>query len=517
MTTYPQLLDERAKSSPDKVFLRADSARGPMTAVTFAELAQRSRQVAAGLQGAGLRVGDRVAIAAPNQIEWLELFFGTVRAGMVVVTLNVRYRESELEYMLGQSGAKAVVSSAQLGDFDYVRLYAGLAERLPTVEHYYFIGELDAGTRIGSTEARPFEALYADPAGYVEADVRPEDPAVILYTSGTTGRPKGATLTHASMIASATAQRDHTGFGPDNVQITCMPLNHVGGITCAVSTGLVGGGEVVMLPAFSPEAAIAAIAQYGGTNFGGVPTMWKLMIDHPSFASYDVSSLQEAVIGGSNADPTLCRQIVERFPSAKLTNLYGLSESSGAAILSAHDDGVEEVSTYIGVPIGGVEARIVDVTGDVLEPGSEGELQIRCAGVAAGYWEKPEETAATFLADGWLATGDMGLMTQDGHVQLKGRLKEMYVQGGYNVYPVEVENLLCSHPAVAMAAGIGVADPVLGEVGRYFVIKQGEVTEDELIGFCRGRLADYKVPRQVVFVDELPMTPAGKIAKAQLR
>lgn len=509
MTTYGELLQNQARMHPNKVFVRADSATGAMTPVTYAEMERRSRSVAAGLQAAGLTKGDRIAIAAPNQVEWLELFFGAVRAGMVVVTLNVRYRESELEYMLGQSGAKAVVSSARLGDFDYESFYDGLASRLPTVEHYYFIG--------GSQPGKRFEDLYADPAGFQDPGVDAADPAVILYTSGTTGRPKGATLTHRSMIASGEAQRAHTGFGPDNVQVTCMPLNHVGGITCAVTTCLIGGGEVVMLPAFSPGAAIAAIAEYGGTNFGGVPTMWKLMLDHPSFASYDVSSLQEAVIGGSNADPTLCRQIVAAFPGVKLTNLYGLSECSGAAILSAHDDGVEEVSQYIGVPIPGVEARIADVTGKELESGEEGELQLRFDGVASGYWEMPEETRSTFLDDGWLATGDMAVISDDGHVALKGRLKEMYVQGGYNVYPVEVENLLCSHPAVAMAAGIGVADPVLGEVGRYFVLKQGEVSERELIDFCREKLADYKVPRQIVFVDELPMTPAGKIAKSQLR
>ncbi|WP_106850309.1 class I adenylate-forming enzyme family protein [Blastococcus sp. Marseille-P5729] len=507
--TYGELLTQRAREAGDKVFLRADSLRGEMTAVTYAEMDQRSRQIAAGLQALGVQKGDRIAIAAPNTVEWLELFFGAVRAGMVVVTLNVRYRESELEYMIGQSQAKVVVSSARLGDFDYEQLYHGLAQQLPSVEHYLFIGT--------STGGRRFEDLYGDAADVADPGVQPDDPAVILYTSGTTGRPKGAILTHRSMISSGSAQREHTGFGPDNVQVSCMPLNHVGGITCAVTTCLVGGGELVMLPAFAPEPALQAIANYGGTNFGGVPTMWKLMIDHPSFASYDVSSLQEAVIGGSNAEPTLCRQIVEAFPNTKLTNLYGLSESSGAAVLSAHDDTLEEVSRYIGVTIPGVEARVVDLAGTPLGADEEGELQLRGDGVAAGYWEMPEESRSTFLDDGWLSTGDMATITADGHIALKGRLKEMYVQGGYNVYPVEVENLLTSHPAVAMAAGIGIADPVLGEVGRYFVLKQGEVTGDELVEFCRGKLADYKVPREIVFVDELPMTPAGKIAKAQLR
>lgn len=509
MPTYADLLVKQANERPDEVFLRADSAAGEMTAMTYGQIEERSRAIGAGLQAYGLRRGDRIAIAAPNQLEWLELFFAAVRSGMVVVTLNVRYRESELEYMLGQSGAKAVVSSAELGGFDYQKLYADLAGRVPGVEHFFFLG--------GTTPGRRFEDLYGDPDAFVQPDIDPTEPAVILYTSGTTGRPKGATLTHKSMIASAQAQRDHTDFGPDNVQITCMPLNHVGGITCAITACLIGGGEAVMLPAYSPEGALKAIAQYGGTNFGGVPTMWKLMIDHPSFAQYDTSTLREAVIGGSNAEPTLCREITEAFPGVHLFNLYGLSESSGAAVLSAQEDTLDDVSKYIGVPIGGVEARIVDLTGEVLGPGEEGELQLRCDGVAAGYWEMPDESAATFSADGWLSTGDMAVMTDDGHIALRGRLKEMYVQGGYNVYPVEVENLLTSHPAVAMAAGIGIPDEVLGEVGRYFVLKQAEVTAEELIEFCKQRLANYKVPREIVFVEEMPTTPSGKIAKVELR
>lgn len=509
MTTYADLLVAQATARPDEIFVRADSADGPMTAMTYRQIEERSRSIGAGLQALGLQPGDRIAIAAPNELEWLELFFGAVRSGLIVVTLNVRYRESELDYMLNQSGAKALVCSAGLGDFDYEKFYEGFADRVPGVQHYLFIG--------GATEGRRFEDLYADPEAFVQPSIAPTDPAVILYTSGTTGRPKGAVLTHKSMIASGQAQRDHTDFGPGNVQITCMPLNHVGGITCAITTCLIGGGEAVMLPAYSPEGALKAIAEYGGTHFGGVPTMWKLMIDHPSFSSYDTSRMREAVIGGSNAEPTLCREITEAFPGVRLLNLYGLSESSGAAVLSAHDDSLEEVSKYIGVPIGGVEARIVDLTGKTLGPDEEGELQLRCDGVAAGYWNRPEETAATFGADGWLSTGDMASMTADGHIALRGRLKEMYVQGGYNVYPVEVENLLTSHPAVAMAAGIGIADPVLGEVGRYFIVKQGEVTADELIAFCKERLANYKVPREIVFVDEMPTTPSGKIAKAQLR
>lgn len=514
--TYPKLLAAAAQAHGQRTFLNAASAlQGRRVVVTYAEMEAQSRRVASGLLALGLRRGDRVAIAAPNQLEWLELFFGAARIGVIVVTLNVRYREHELDYMLNQSGARLVVSSAKSADFDFERFYAGFRARIPAVEHVLFLGATRPQESYAALLAHPATDQLAAEEQKVEAD----DPAVILYTSGTTGRPKGATLTHRSLIASGRAQVQNYRTTEEDVYMGLMPLNHVGGITCTITAALVAGSAVVLEEAFSPGRALEVLNTHGITTFGGVPTMWKLMLAHEAIAHVDKQALRYPIIGGANVEPALARHIVRTFPNARLTNLYGLSESSGAAVISPVTDTLALVARSIGVPLSGVEARVVNAEGRVLPAGQEGELQLRGASVAAGYWKMPEESAGTFLPDGWLATGDMVSQEADGHLILRGRRKEMFIQGGYNVYPVEIENVLAAHPAVAMAAGIGIPDDVLGEVGCYYItLRPGKAaTEQELIAHCVGQLANYKVPRRIVFTDALPLTPSGKIAKAELR
>jgi fatty-acyl-CoA synthase len=510
--TFGGQLAAVATDHPGTVFLRCGAE-----AMTFAELEQASARIASRLLAGGFRPGDRIAIAALNQPQWLTVFFAATRIGLIVVTLNVRYRESELDYMLNHSGARAVVTHAALPGFDYVSFYAGFAGRIPSVEHVIYLepdapGPLNYATLAGSGIDR--EAVRAAQAG-----VTPDSPAVILYTSGTTGQPKGAVLTHGSMLASARGEAGRLGVTGADVFIGNMPLNHVGGITCTIATALLARASVVLMPAFSPAGALQAIAERAATIFAGVPTMYALMLGHPGVGGYDLDSVRLTVIGGSNAEPALCEAISKRFRNARLSNLYGLSECSGACVMSAAGDDLAAVSATLGVPLDGVQARVAGPDGTRVADGTDGELQVRGACVAAGYWQMPAETAQTFQPGGWLATGDMVSRSADGHLTMRGRLKEMYVQGGYNVYPAEVENILGSHPAVAMSAGLGIDDPVLGEIGRYYiVVKPGaRVSAGELIGHCRERLADYKVPRQVVIVAELPMTPAGKIAKARLR
>ena len=500
-------LREAVEGAGAQVFLRYGDE-----AITFAELDERSDRLATGLARLGYRRGDRIGLAALNQPEWLDVFFAAQKLGLAVVTLNVRYREAELCYMLNQSGARGLVCLARLPDFDFQALFASLGDRLPALSHHAFIGEASYA-ELAATPADP--GLLAEAA----AQLDPSDPAIVLYTSGTTGQPKGAVITNRSLLASARAQVEHFGLRASDVAIGTMPLNHVGGITCTVSTALLTASSVVLLPAFDPVGTLAAIDAHRATVFGGVPTMYLLMLSHPDFARYDVSSLRYAIAGGSNVEPELCERIAAGFPNARLANLYGLSESSGACVLSASSDDVAAVARSIGVVVDGFEGRVTGLDGAVLPAGEIGELQVRGECVAAGYWEMPEQSAETFLPGGWLATGDMALLEPDGHVVLKGRRKEMYIQGGYNVYPVEVENVLGAHPEVAMAAGIGVPDPVLGEVGRYYVVPApgAHPTAGDLAAWCRERLADYKVPRELVFAEQLPLTPAGKVQKAALR
>lgn len=510
-STLAQALDAAARTWPDKPFLRAGEE-----AVTFGQLDRVSDRVASGLLAYGIRPGDRVAVAGPNQPEWLYLFFAAAKIGAPVVTLNVRYRERELDHMLNQSAARLLLTPKAAGDFDFAAFYESFRHRVPSLDHVVF---LDGPGFPGSSS-------FDDLAGDVDRDglaaaassTNGADPAVILYTSGTTGAPKGATLTHDSIRAAAAAQAAHLGTDDTDSYLGTMPFNHVGGITCTITAALLCGAEVALMPAFTPDDALRIIDRHRVTVAAGVPTMYALML--PRADAYDLTSVRYAVVGGSNADPALCERIAATFPNARLSNLYGLSETSGACVLSRADDELATVSRTLGVPIGGFQVRVVGPDGQPVPRGEDGELQVRGECVCAGYWRLPDETAATFLPGGWLATGDVVAHEPDGHLVLRGRTKEMYLRGGYNVYPVEVENVLTGHPGVAMAAGIGVPDPVLGEKGRYYVVPRpgaDRPAPDDLRRYCGDRLADYKVPDQVVIVDELPLTPSGKVAKTVLK
>ncbi|MFG1855675.1 class I adenylate-forming enzyme family protein [Actinomadura geliboluensis] len=480
--------------------------------IAYAEFDELADRVAAGLLARGVRRGDRIALLGLNTPQWLAVFFGAARIGAVIVPLSVRYRDQELSYMLGQSGARMVVSEPAVPGFDFAEFFEGFRPQVPGVTDYVYFGA-------GFDE---LAAAPADPAALAAARgaVEPSDPLMILYTSGTTGRPKGAVITHGSILASARAQADHFAMSDTDVLLGHLPFNHVGGIACTIMAALVSGGSVALLPAFSPDGALRAIERHRVTFLGAVPTMYVLMLGRPDFADHDLSSVRLCMAGGSNVEPALAESIRRAFPGAPLYGLYGLSETSGACVLSRLDDDPETVARTLGVIIGDFEGRATGPDGAVLPAGEAGELQVRGGCVTAGYWNMPDETAEVFLPDGWLATGDMVEMEPDGHLVLRGRKKEMYIQGGFNVYPVEIENVLTAHPKVAMAAGIGVPDPVLGEVGRFYIVPRPGAeppTADELAAHCREHLADYKVPRQFAITAEVPLTPVGKIHKAQLK
>lgn len=476
-----------------------------------------SDRFATALLERGIQKGDRMAILALNQPEWLIAYFAAAKIGAAVVALNVRYRDSELEYMLNQSKVKLLISVDATPEYCFRDFFASFREKIPTVQQFVFIGEGFPGSmsfeQLLKTERR--SDLLAEAGRACDEN----DTLSIIYTSGTTGRPKGALLTHKSMLASARAQAAHLNIRETDVTAGHMPLNHVGGITCSVLMALVSGSSLVLIPHFRPDLVLEAIDKHGITVFAGVPTMFVMMFNVPQFHEYNVSSVRICVAGGSNVEPQLCRMIAERFPGAKLVNLYGLSETSGACIISRPDDPSEKVMQSIGVPIGDFQAKIVGAGGEELPPGEIGELAIRGDCVVVGYDGLEEAAKEAFSPDGWLYTGDLAYRDEEGYVYLKGRKKEMYIQGGFNVYPVEIENLLTTYPKVVIAAGIGVPDPVFGEVGRYYIVPKAgcEVTEEELLAFCRQHLADYKVPRQFVIVDHLPLTPAGKVQKSVLK
>ncbi|MBW2348372.1 MAG: acyl--CoA ligase [Deltaproteobacteria bacterium] len=509
--TIGSALEKAAAASPNETMMIYDGKE-----ISFGEVHAISDRVACGLLEMGFQKGDKIGIIGLNQPEWLYTYFAAAKIGAVVTGLSVRYRDSELDYILNQSGTRAVLSLATMGDMNYVSFFRDFREKIPSVSEFIFMGG-EGFEGSFSFDALMNTDLATDALDRAKASVVPVDDIMIIYTSGTTGTPKGAVITHRSQLASATAQAVHTRVGPEDIFPLALPLNHVGGITCGVLTSLLGRAKYVLIPVFSPDGIVAQCAKYRMTMANGVPTMHVLLLMTESYRALDHSGVRLVIIGGSNADATLLKQLEEAYPKARVMNLYGLSETSGMVVMSPWESDFDMTIQSIGKPIGPVEVKVVDEMGNELPPGEIGELCFRGDAVVKGYHGMPDKTNETFK-DGWLSTGDMGLLNEEGYIFLKGRKKEMYIQGGFNVYPVEVENVIAGHPKVAMVAGIGVKDEVLGEVGRYYIIPAPgtEPTEEEIKAFCKERLADYKVPRQIVFRKELPMTPAGKIMKSAL-
>lgn len=486
--------------------------------ISFQELDEKTDLLAQALLDEGFQKGDTIAILALNQLEWIYTYFAAAKIGVAVVALNVRYRDKELGYMINHSKAKGVVAITHYGDFNFVNFFRKFRENIPTVKTFIFIGNGFAGS-YNFHQLLENKTVDREKINLIKRAVHEEDPVLIIYTSGTTGTPKGTLITNRSILSSAKAQIKYLLIHENDSAIGCLPINHVGGITCTVHCGLLSGSSIILIRDFHPEKVLQAIDEWKPTIFGGVPTMYLMLLKNNNMKNYDLSSLRLCIVGGSHVESVVYYLINSNIPNSKIINLYGLSESSGACILSRLTDSFEKVQYSIGVPIGDFQVKVVDNEKNELPVGEVGELAIHGKCVAAGYLGLPHESKETFSADGWLYTGDIAYMDHEGYVVYKGRKKEMYIQGGYNVYPVEVENLLMSHPKIEMAAGIGVADPIFGEVGRYYIVpKEGEIlTEEEVFHFCYKHLADYKVPRQIVFVKELPQTPAGKIQKAVLK
>ena len=516
-----EIIENAVKISPDKPVLICGNET-----YTFARVDEISDRVAANLLRFGIVRGDRVAVNAPTTPEWIISYLALAKIGAVAVALNVRYRESELDYMLNQSETSAVISigllTSAFGDFDFVDYFGGLRSRFPGVKRYFFIGS--TGEK-GFDGAESFDALTTPiddnnrrALDAAKAAVVPEDPVMIIYTSGTTGQPKGALLTQRSQIASGWGQVVRTGIDENDRFVVALPLNHVAGITCSVMSFLIARGTMILQPTFVPSEYIELCQKHRVTLFGGVTTMVAFIFMDPTFSPEKVASVRLTLTGGSNVEPGLMKQIMENLPGGRVMNLYGLSECSGAVVMSTYEDDPDTLLQSIGHPLEGLQVTVVDDDRKRLATGKIGELMVTGDAVTAGYYNWPEATTEAFLPQG-LLTGDMGYVDERGYVYLKGRKKEMYIQGGYNIYPAEIENLLTSHPKVAMAAGIGVPDDTMGEVGRYYIVPAGgtEVTEAELSSFVKERVANYKCPRQFVFVDTLPLTPAGKVKKSQIK
>jgi long-chain acyl-CoA synthetase len=440
--------------------------------VTYAELDVLSSRVAGHLIAQGITPGDRVALMLPNVPEFAPVYYGILRAGGVVVPMNPMLKGREVDYYVSDSGAKLLIDTAALeGFFDH--------EPVATV---------------------------------VERET--QDTAVILYTSGTTGHPKGAELTHGNLVNNVdVCQGDLLRLDPTDVVFGGLPLFHSFGQTVTLNTTIAAGASLVLLPRFVPKAALDLLSEQQATVFAGVPTMYSAMLAVPD--APEVQSLRACVSGGAALPVEVLHRFEERFGCAVLEG-YGLSETSPVASFNQPDKARKPGS--IGTPVSGVEMQVVDADGVPMKEGEAGEIAIRGHNVMKGYWNKPDATAEVLSEDGWFLTGDIGKQDEDGYFFIVDRKKELIIRGGFNVYPREIEEVLYEHPAVAEAAVVGVPHPELGEeVGAAITLKEGAVaTVDELRDHVRSQVAPYKYPRVVWLVDTLPKGTTGKIQKREI-
>jgi long-chain acyl-CoA synthetase len=489
MSNLADLLGWSAAARPERTAIKLDDRE-----LTYAGLEAEATRVAGLLRAKGVEPGDRVGIMLPNVPYFAACYYGALRAGAVIVPMNILLKEREVAFYLQDSGARVLLAWHESADAAHA-------------------GAEQANADCVLVEPGEFEKLLARCEAVPEVVERTDDDtAVILYTSGTTGTPKGAELTHGNLRRNAEASVALFGMDHNAVTLGALPFFHAFGQTCALNATLAAGGCLTLLPRFDAAKALAIIARDEVTIFEGVPTMYAAMLHHPDAAEADTSTLEVCVSGGAAMPVEVMRGFEEQFGCQVLEG-YGLSETSPVASFNRRDR--ERRAGSIGLPIDGVEMQVVDDDGDPLPAGERGELMIRGHNVMKGYWERPDATEDAIDANGWFRTGDVAVLDADGYFFIVDRKKELVIRGGFNVYPREIEEVIYGHPAVREAAVIGVPHETLGEeVAAAISLKAGvTVTAGELRAYVKQRVAAYKYPRHVWLVDELPKGPTGKILK----
>jgi long-chain acyl-CoA synthetase len=485
------ILTDSAARDPDRVAVKLDDVK-----VSYGLLDAATKLTAGLLADKGVGPGDRVGIMLPNVPYFAVAYFGVLRGGGIVVPMNVLLKRREVAFYLSDSGAKLLLA------------WHGFAEEAQN-------GAGDAGVECLLVSPGEFEQLLgtAQPRAEV-ADTEDDDTAVILYTSGTTGTPKGAELTHASLKRNCEAARGLFDLGADAVTLGALPLFHAFGQTCGLNATIAGGGMLTLIPRFDPGKALEIIARDRVTVFEGVPTMYNAMLHYPDASSFDTSTLQVCASGGAAMPVEVMHGFEEKF-RCKVLEGYGLSETSPVASFNHPDR--ERKAGSIGTPIEGVEMKVVDDEGHDVPAGDVGEIVIRGHNVMKGYWNRPDATAEA-IRDGWFHTGDMARIDEDGYFFIVDRKKDMIIRGGYNVYPREIEEILYEHPAVREAAVVGMPHEELGEeVGAAVALKDGaDVSPEQLRAYVKEQVAAYKYPRLVWLVEDLPKGPTGKILKREI-
>jgi fatty-acyl-CoA synthase len=487
--------------------------RGSGRRFSYTELLDAVETLAAGLVAAGVRKGDRVGIWAPNRWEWVILQYATADMGAILVNINPAYRTHELEFVLNQAGISLLVAAPAFKTSDYRAMVGEVRDRCPQLRSVVFLGDpewesLSTGDRSVLPEIR--------------AGLSFDDPINIQYTSGTTGFPKGATLSHHNILNNGFFVGELCSYTEEDRVCIPVPFYHCFGMVMG-NLGATSHGSCMVIPAegFDPRATLEAVAAERCTSLYGVPTMFIAELGDPSFGSHDLSSLRTGIMAGSPCPVEVMKRVVTDMGMTEVTICYGMTETSPVSTQTRATDDLERRVSTVGQVHPHVEIKIVDpATGLVVPHGTPGEFCTRAYSVMLGYWDEPEKTAEVLDAAGWMHTGDLAEMDEAGYVNIVGRIKDMIIRGGENVYPREVEEFLYTHPDIVDAQVIGVPDERYGEeLVAWVRLKPGapELTAETLREFCAGKLAHYKIPRYVRVVDEFPMTVTGKVRKVQMR
>ncbi|MEP7139684.1 MAG: AMP-binding protein, partial [Caldimonas sp.] len=519
----------RTHASREAIVVRDQDVR-----LTYLQLRERVDTLACGLLRLGLEPGDRIGIWSPNNLEWALTQFATAKAGLVLVNINPAYRRSELEYALEKVGCKALVLAPQFKGTDYLAMVADLAPELATAQPGALrstrLPSLRTVVRLGPDDAPGtfrFDDLMQTPRPEELAALQTlgerlqfDDAVNIQFTSGTTGQPKGATLSHHNILNNGYFVGEAIRLGPDDRLCVPVPLYHCFGMVMA-NLGCLTHGSALVYPAagFDPLATLEAIAAERCTAVYGVPTMFIAMLDHPAFANFDLSTLRTGIMAGSPCPIEVMKRVLDQMHMGEVTIAYGMTETSPVSFQSGTDDPIERRVSTVGRIHPHCEVKIVDGDGRVVPRGTPGELCTRGYSVMLGYWNDPEKTAEAIDPGGWMHTGDLATIDDEGYCNIVGRIKDLVIRGGENLYPREIEEYLYRHPKIQDVQVVGVPDPKYGEeLCACVVLRPGEtLSHEEVVAFCRGQIAHQKIPRYLQVVESFPMTITGKIQKFVIR
>ncbi len=511
--TIGENLDNTSKRFPDRQALVSVAQN---VALTYREFNDEVNKLARALVAHGFKKGERVGIWSPNTLEWAIIQYATARVGIILVNINPAYRSSELSYVLKQSGCKAIFSITKHKTSDYQAMVDEVRSEIPELELALYTDTADYKSWIENY----YQNVSQEAIDEIQKGLDFDDPINIQYTSGTTGFPKGATLSHFNLLNNGYFVGEGCGYSEIDRVCIPVPYYHCFGMVMG-NLAVTSHGATAVLPSasFDPAEALAAVEKERCTSLYGVPTMFIAELALENFDSYDLSSLRTGIMAGSPCPAEVMKKVQSLMHMEQVTICYGMTETSPVSMQTKLDDPLDKRVSTVGPVHPHVEVKIVDPSGHVIERGQIGEFLTRGYSVMLGYWNEPEKTQQAIDAARWMHTGDLGVMDEDGYVNIVGRIKDMIIRGGENVYPREIEEFLFSHPDIVDASVIGVPDPKFGEeIAAWIKIKPGSnLTEDAIKEYCKGKIAHYKIPRYVKITDSFPMTVTGKIQKYIMR